>query len=184
MLKTQCAKTIHFRINFYWNFLRFGFRKWKENLLFFGSLSKKLILWKSLFFHGKIAIFLVLNLQKRIKFRCNFFSIITSEKIALKSNLGIDFGFPKPPKLLQKAMLNEACFATLWKSPQSRRKSTGVIAFGLPIWLRIWLGLLYLSIYWSAPRRPNHQSKVCNLTCSSHISAHWTRESKNIVQRH
>ena len=36
---------------------------------------------------------------------------------------------------------------------------------------------------WSAPRRPNHQSKVCNLTCSSHISAHWTRESKNIVQR-
>ena len=77
-------------------------------------------------------------------------------------------------------MSNEACFATLWDLPGSRRKSTGGIVFGLPIWLRIWLGLLY----WSAPRRPNHQSKVCNLTCSTHISAQWTKESKNIVQRH
>ena len=43
---------------------------------------------------------------------------------------------------------------------------------------------VYLSIYWSAPRRPNHQNKVCNLTCSSHIFVHWTRASKNMVQRH
>ena len=65
-------------------------------------------------------------------FDVNFCSKITSEKMALKSNLGIDFGFPKPPKLLQKAMLNEACFATLWKPPASRRKLTGGIAFGHP----------------------------------------------------
>ena len=38
--------------------------------MFFGSLSKKLILWKSLFSLGKIAIFLVSSFQKSIKFRC------------------------------------------------------------------------------------------------------------------
>ena len=59
--------------NFHWNFLRFGLRKWKENSLFFGSLSKKLILLKSLFFQKKIAIFLVSSLQKWTKFRCFFF---------------------------------------------------------------------------------------------------------------
>ena len=71
---------------------------------------------------------------------------MTSKKKALKSNLGSDFDFHKPPKLLQKAMLNEACFATLWNSPGSRRKSTGGIAFGPPIWLGIWLGLLDLPL--------------------------------------
>ena len=31
----------------------------------------------------------------------------------------------KTLKSLPEAMLNEACFATLWKPPESRRKSTG-----------------------------------------------------------
>ena len=145
ILKTRCAETIHFWINCYWNFLRFGLRKWKENSLFFGSLSKKPILWKSLLFQRKIT--MVLNFQTWTKFRCNFFSAITSENMALKSNLGIDFGFPKPSKSTPKAMLNEACFATLCNPPGSRRKLTDRIAFGLPKRLRIWLGLLYLSIY-------------------------------------
>ena len=39
---------------------------------------------------------------------------------------------------------NEACFATLWKSPASRRKLTGIATFGLRKWLCIWLGLLDL----------------------------------------
>ena len=46
MLKMRCLKTIHFWIDFNWNSLRFGLRKWSENSLFFGSLSKKPILWK------------------------------------------------------------------------------------------------------------------------------------------
>ena len=111
-------------------------------------------------------------------------SKITSKNKARTSNFRSHLGFPKPSKSTPKAMLNEACFATLWKPPASRRKSTGVATSGLRNWLCIWLGLFYLSIYWSAPRRPNHQSKVCNLTCSTHISAQWTKESKNIVQRH
>ena len=133
---------------------------------------------------GKLLFFWFWASQNRPNFDVKTLSKTTSKKKALKSNLGIDFGFPKPPKLLQKAMLNEACFATLWNSPASRRKLTGAGVCKASKGLRIWLGLLYLSIYWSAPRRPNHQSKVCNLTCSSHISAHWTRESKNMVQRH
>ena len=66
-----------------------------------------------------------------------FFSKVTSEKKALKSNLGIVFGFQKPPELLPKAMLNEACFTTLWNPPGSRRKLTDPIAFGLSKRLRI-----------------------------------------------
>ena len=128
----RCQKTMHFSIDFYWNFLRSGLRKWSENSMFFGSLSKKLILQKSLFFQRKIAIFLVWSLQNSTKFRCEKAFENDIEKKGLKSNLGIDFSLPKPPKLLQKAMLNEACFATPCKSPASRRKSTGAIAFGLP----------------------------------------------------
>ena len=75
-------------------------------------------------------------------------------------NFRIHFGLQKPPKSLPKAMQNEACFARLWNSRENRRKSTGVATFGLRKWLCIWLGLLYLLIYWSAPRRPNPQSLV------------------------
>ena len=84
------------------------------------------------------------------------------KKKALKSNLGIDFGLPKPLKLLQKAMLNEACIATLWKSFGNRRKSTGPSVCEASDWLRIWLGLLDLPLValiikvrfatWHAPR--------------------------------
>ena len=147
MLKMRCLKTMFFWIDFYWNFLRFGLRKWSENSMFFGSLSKKLILWKSLFFLRKIAIFLVLSLQKSTNFDVKTLSKITSKKKALKSNLGIDFGFPKPQKLLQKAMLNEACFATLWKPPASRRKPTEIMVCKASKWLGIWLGLLHPSIH-------------------------------------
>ena len=112
--------------------------KMEGNFVAFWIFIDKADFVKIIVFQQKIAIFLVLSFQTWTKFRCNFFfSKITSEKMALKSNLGIDFGFPKPPKSTPKAMLNEACFATLWNSPQPRQKLTGVIAFGLPIWLRI-----------------------------------------------
>ena len=103
---------------------------------------------------------------------------MTSKKKALKSNLGIDFGFPKPPKLFQKAMLNEACFAAMEITPGSS-KINGAHSF----WTTN-MATHMIRSSWSASRRPNHQSKVCNLTCSTHISAQWTKESKNIVQRH
>ena len=32
---------------------------------------------------------------------------------------------------------------------------------------------------WSAPRRPNHESKFCNLKCFTHDSANATRKPKN-----
>ena len=67
------------------------------------------------------------------------------------------FNFPlltkkkNPSKLLRKATRNEACFATLWKSPGSRRKATGPIVCKASKWLRIWLGLLHpqLTFPWS-----------------------------------
>ena len=43
-------------------------------------------------------------------------------------------------------MLNEACFATLWKPPQPRRKLTGGGVCKASKGLRIWLGLLSLSL--------------------------------------
>ena len=78
------------------------------------------------------------------------------------------------PKSLQKrfgtrtnGVSKEACFATLCNSPGSRRKSTEVVVCKPSKWLGIWLGLLHPSIHpsirWSAPRRPNHQSKFFNL---------------------
>ena len=54
----------------------------------------------------------------------------TSKKLILASILAskiLPKWLPNPPKSLRKAMRNEACFATLWKLPRSRRKSTGII---------------------------------------------------------
>ena len=110
MLKTRCAKTIHFWINFYWNFLRFGLRKWKENLLFFGSLSKKLILLKSLFFQKKIASFLVLNFQNWTKFRCKIFFENYIGKNGSKIEFGHRFWFPKTTKIAPKSDAKRSLF--------------------------------------------------------------------------
>ena len=42
---------------------------------------------------------------------------------------------------------NEACFATLWDLPRSRRKATEVVVCKASKWLGIWLGLLHPSIH-------------------------------------
>ena len=57
-------KTIHFWIIFSWNFLRSGFRKSKENLLFLEFLSKNLILLKPSFFPMENCYFLGFELSK------------------------------------------------------------------------------------------------------------------------
>ena len=72
-----------------------------------------------------------------------------SQKLILASILAsktLPKWFPKPPKSLQQATQNEACFATLWNSRRNRRKSAGVGVCKLSKGLGIWLGLLYLSI--------------------------------------
>ena len=66
------------------------------------------------------------------------------EKNTQKIDFGIHFGLPKRPKIapnstksLRKAMRNEACFATLWDLPTSRRKLTGLIVCKPSKWLGI-----------------------------------------------
>ena len=172
-------------------FRRFCSRQCIQNRRFFDYFSKTLILQKSCSRLDGSSIFQVSskNDQKSMpKSR----SKKTSKKTSQKSMLASVLASQNHPKSLQNRpgarknrVSNEACFATLWSPPANRRKVTGVGVCKASKGLRIWLGLLYLSIYlsiyWSAPRRPNHQSKVCNLTCSTHISAHPTRQSKNTV---
>ena len=78
---------------------RFGLRKWNEISLFFEFLSEKPILWKSLFFHRKIAIFLVLSFPKSIKFRCQNAFENDIEKKGSKIEFGHRFWFPKTTKI-------------------------------------------------------------------------------------
>ena len=150
--------------------------------MFFAPISKTPILQKSVFSCRKIAIFQLSSLQKSNKTRCKNDIKKNIEKMLRKSNFGLHVGLQNPLKSLRKAMRNEACFATLCNSPGSRRKLTETMVCIASKWLRIWLGLLHPSsqpsinpsihqsinpsIHWSAPRRPNHPSKSCNL----HIS--------------
>ena len=67
--------------------------------------------------------------QKRIGQKSILASILASQSIP-KS-------LQNPSKSLCKATPNEACFATLWKPPVNRRKSTGGIACKASLWLGI-----------------------------------------------
>ena len=91
MLKTRCATTIHFWINFCWNFLRFGFRKRNENSLLFGSLSKNLILWKSWYFQRKLLFFWFWASRNRPNFDVKTLSKMTSKKKGSKIEFGHRF---------------------------------------------------------------------------------------------
>ena len=180
-LKIRCWKTTHFWRRFFAEFSPCWHPKMAPKSSCFRISTGNTDFAKIVVFLKENCYFSRFRASKsRTKIDAKTHSKMTSKKRGSNVDFGVDFGLQNPSKSLRKAKRNEAICTTLWKSPQSRRKPTGVIAFGPPIWLRIWLGLLY----WSAPPRPNHQSKVCNLTCSSHISAHWTREPKNIVQRH
>ena len=151
-------KTHGFQHHFFSIFHGFGLRKRLQNRVFFEFVSKTLIFWKLAKTIEKPMVFHDFSdfrgpkndpksMKKRIRKRhCK----ITSQKSMLASILAsqsVPKSFPKPSKSLQKATLNEACFATLWKLPATRRKSTEVVVCKASKWLRIWLGLLYLSIY-------------------------------------
>ena len=71
---------------------------------------------------------------------------IKSKKKPQKPNLESHLAFQNPWKRAPKAMWNKACFATLWKSRGTHRKSTGGIACKASKWLCIWLGLLDLPL--------------------------------------
>ena len=137
MHKNQCKKTIFFGNDFRSNFLWFGFPNGTPNPICFLPLSNTPILQKSLFSLSKIAIFVVRSLQKSIKIRYENAFRNNIEKKARKSTFGVHLDFRNPRKSVPKATLNDACFATLCKPPQPRRKFTGGMAFGLPIWLPI-----------------------------------------------
>ena len=125
MLKMRCLKTMLFWIDFYWRFLRFGLRKWNENSLFVGSLSKKLILWKSLFFHKKIAIFLVLSLQKSTKFRCQNAFENDIEKKGSRIEFGHWFWLPKTTKIAPKRHVKRSLFCDAMELARKSSKING-----------------------------------------------------------
>ena len=125
MLKMRCEKIMHFSIDFYWNFLRFGLRTWKENSLFFGSSSKKPILLKSLFFQWKIAIFLLWSFQNWSKFRCKFFF----ERYIGKNDSKIEFGHrfwpPKTSKIGPRSDVKRSLFRDAMQTARKSSKING-----------------------------------------------------------
>ena len=112
---------MHFEMEFYCNFPRFGFRKWTQNSMVFASLLKKLVLQKSLFFLRKIAIFLVSSFQKSTKFRCQNAFENDIEKKGSKIEFGHRFGSPKPIKMAPKSDVKRSLFRDVM---QPARKSS------------------------------------------------------------
>ena len=93
--------------------------------------------WKSrktLFFLSKINDFQPRALPKIMNFASRN---ANAKRKALKFEISSIFGSFWLPKSTRKAMRNGACFATLWKSPGTRRKLASRGAFGLSIWLLI-----------------------------------------------
>ena len=98
------------------------------------------------FSSGKLLFFWFGASKNRTKIDTKTQLKITSKKNSKILNFSVHFDFRKPPKSLRKATLNEACFATLWKSRGSRRKSTEPGVCKASKWLGIWLGLLDLPL--------------------------------------
>ena len=84
--------------------------KMEKKLLFFGSLSKKLISWKPLFFHMGIAIFLVLSFRTWTKFRCKIFFENYIGKNGSKIEFGHRFWSPKTTKIAPKSDAKRSLF--------------------------------------------------------------------------
>ena len=99
----------------------------------------KWISWKTLFLLGKTNVFQLRRPPEIIKFAARNQDV---KQTAPKLEISLIFGPFSDPKSTRQAMRNRTCFATLWKSPGNQLKLTGLTTFGLPIWLRKWLGLL------------------------------------------
>ena len=83
----------------------------------------------------------VADLQKSIRNRCqNAFEKNIRKKPPgnrFVPPLGPPKTSPNRPGSRKNGVSNEACFATLWKPPASRRTLTGIIVCKASIWLRI-----------------------------------------------
>ena len=115
-----------------------------ENRLKIVPVRGKWISWKTLFLLGKIKVFQPWGPPEIIKFAARNEDV---KQTAPKLEISTIFGAFWPPKSTRKAMQKGVCFATLCNSRGARRKSASRRIFGLSIWLFIWLGLVYLSIY-------------------------------------
>ena len=141
---------------FFWNQWKKVFQKktkvWGQCWCIFGTFPKTSIL--KIYFRKnhkrKIVIFQESGLQKSSQNRCQNRFGKNNEKKLPRNRFGPPLWFPKVfqnrSEIAKKAMRNEACFATLWKSPGSRQKLAGRRTWRLSPWLLIWWGLLYLSI--------------------------------------
>ena len=171
--KNRCRKKTYFwMLDVRSNFLWFGVQKWIQNHWFFNLFSTTSILQKSCSRRGGSSIFRVWSLQKSNKNRCkNVF-----KKNLLKKGLKIEFWRPFwRPKTLKIAPQSDAKRSLFCDAMQITRKSsetngacdfwTAKMALHM---IRSTLSI-YLFIYWSASRRPNHQSKSFNLKCFTRV---------------
>ena len=77
---------------------------------------------------GELLFFQPGTLINQLKMDTKTTSQKTLKKSIQKSSFGIHVGFPKPRQTIRNATQNEACFATLCKSPGSRQKpSEGMV---------------------------------------------------------
>ena len=133
-------------------------------------------------------------------------SILTS----ILASQNLPKSLQNPPGTRKNGVSNEACFATLWKSPANRRKSTELIVCKAFKWLGIWLGLLHPSIHpsidlllvaliikvspstWNAsrmfrqrwPKSSFWRPKSASKSSSGAFKIHWKSNSKaRVLQR-
>ena len=98
--------------------------------MFFGSLSKKLILRKSLFSLRKMAIFLVSSFQKSTKFRCQNAFENDIEKKGSKIEFGHRFGLPKTTKMAPKSDVERSLFRDAMGPTRKSSEVNGYHSFG------------------------------------------------------
>ena len=166
-------KTNAFLNRFLLDFVSFCLRKWSENSMFFGALSKKLILWKSLFSSRKIAIFLVLSFQKSIKFRCQNAFENDIEKKGSQIEFGHRFGLPKTTKIAPKSDAERSLFRDAMQTARKSCEGGGAQNFAT-----VSLVLHRIRSAWSAPRHPNPQCRFLEIIALwPHFVCLWGAES-------
>ena len=95
-----------------------------------------------------------------------------AKQSAPKLEISSIFGPFSGPKSTRKAMRNGACFATLCKPPASRRKPGRTGAFGLSIWLLIWLGLVDFLLLPNQSIPPKYSTWLANQQQKSSQKSH------------
>ena len=133
---------------------------------FFWSLSKKLILWNALFFANTISIFLVLSLQKSIKFRCQNACENDIKKKGSKIEFGHRFWPPQTTKIAPKSDAKRSLFRDAVETARNSSEVNG------PQRLNSVQRATHMirsspSIHWLFLGRPNQSLPVKWLTSSS-----------------